>query len=295
MAWSSAAYAGHVVHTRLRPKPHRLRYRVFSLLLDLAELPALDRSLRFFSVNRFNLLSFHERDHGPGDGVPLLVHVDQRLAASGLDRRGGAVRLLCYPRFLGYAFNPLSVYFCDRPDGSRLAVIYEVSNTFGERVSYVLPAGETVDGLLHQACVKELFVSPFNRVEGTYAFHVRPPADETVIGIVYNDTAGPVLKAHFHGTREELSDRAILSLVRRYPLMTLKVIAAIHWEALRLYAKGVRLVSHVPASQALARPAFNERPAFNRQPAFNEQPAFNGQDGERPGEPAPARILKEHA
>ena len=259
MAWSSAAYAGHVVHTRLRPKLHRLRYRVFSMLLDLSELDELDRSLRFFSVNRFNVLSFHERDHGTGDGLSLLAHVDRRLSESGLDRQGGAVRLLCYPRILGYVFNPLSVYFCDGPDGQPLAVIYEVSNTFGERVSYVLKADETIDGLMHQHCVKELFVSPFNRVEGTYAFHVRPPADETAVGIVYADTSGPVLKAHFRGRREELSDLKILSLAARYPLMTLKVIAAIHWQALRLYAKGVRLVAHVPVGVRPSPPAFVER------------------------------------
>ena len=264
--FTSAAYTGYVVHTRLRPKPHRLHYRVFSLSLELSELNLLDRSLRFFSVNRFNLLSFHERDHGQGDGTPLLAHVDERLAASGLDRAGGRVRLVCYPRLLGYVFNPLSVYFCDRPDGQPLAVIYEVSNTFGERVSYVLLAAAAQDGVLHQTCMKELFVSPFNRVEGSYAFHVRPPADITTIGIVYRDAAGPLLKAHFHGHREELSDRAILSLVLRYPLMTLKVIGAIHWEALRLYAKGIRLVAHQPVGAALSRPAFTEKPGRKPQP-----------------------------
>lgn len=275
VAFASAAYTGHVVHTRLRPKPHRLRYRVFSLSLDLSELSRLDRSLHFFSVNHFNLLSFHERDHGTGDGTPLLAHVDQRLAASGLDRAGGRVRLVCYPRLLGYVFNPLSVYFCDRPDGRPLAVIYEVSNTFGERVSYVLPAAEaSPDGMLHQTCLKEMFVSPFNRVEGSYAMHVRPPAEETTIGIVYLDAAGPLLKAHFRGVREELSDRAILALVLRYPLMTLKVIAAIHWEALRLYAKGIRLIAHHPVRVRSARPAFVEKPGGMPQPEMTlKEPA----------------------
>ncbi|HTO27933.1 MAG TPA: DUF1365 domain-containing protein, partial [Devosia sp.] len=147
---ASGIYTGMVVHKRLRPRRHRLSYRVFSLLLDLDELPAL--SLRWLAVNRPGLLSFREADHG--DGGALRPWVTARLAGAGIVA-DGPVRLLCYPRMLGYVFNPLTVYFCHRQDESLAAVIYEVHNTHGERHAYVLPAGE---GTVRQSCAKAFFV-----------------------------------------------------------------------------------------------------------------------------------------
>ena len=140
---ASALYFGTVVHARFRPKRHDLRYRVFAMLLDLDELEALGRTSRLFSHNRFNLFSFLDRDHGPGDGQPLRQWITGVLVDAGIDIGRGAIRVLCYPRILGYVFNPLSIYFCHRPDGSLAAVLYEVNNTFGQRHSYLLPVSET--------------------------------------------------------------------------------------------------------------------------------------------------------
>lgn len=240
---TSAIYTGEVVHKRLKPRHHRLRYSVFTLLLDLAELPTLDRELRLFSWNRFNLFSFRETDHGPGDASGLEAHVRSVLAGHGLDLGAGRITLLCYPRVLGYVFNPLSVYFCHDEDDALRALVYEVSNTFGARRSYVVPVDADTDGTLFQDCQKQLYVSPFISVSGRYTFHVVPPERTTTVGVAVRDEDGPVLKAHFAGQRKSLTDGALLRLLVRYPLMTVKVIAAIHYEALKLWLKGVRTVA----------------------------------------------------
>ena len=130
---ASALYPGAVTHHRLRPKEHRLAYRIWSMLIDLDELDQLDRSLRFFSVNRFNLFSFHARDRGDRSGRDLKAQVEEAMRAGGVEPDGGPIRLLTMPRLLGYAFNPLSIYFCHRRDGEVAAILWEVDNTFGER------------------------------------------------------------------------------------------------------------------------------------------------------------------
>ena len=236
-----AIYDGTVVHTRLRPRVHTLRYRVFTVLLDCARLDALDRRLRLFSHNRFNLVSFHDRDHG--EGTPLGTYL------AGLAERaagGEAVRrflMLTYPRVLGYAFNPLTVFLgLDDDDGVRL-VIYEVNNTFGERKSYVLPAEPDENGLIRQSCRKRLYVSPFNSVDGTYSFHISPVGDDFTVGVALRGPDGPLLKAYFRGRRKELTDGELLRALGRTGWMTAKVTAGIHYEAAKLWLKGLKPVT----------------------------------------------------
>ena len=167
--FSLSLFAGHVVHQRTRPKQHRLRYSVFYLALDLDEAAAVGAALRLFSVNRFNFFSFHERDHGDGSNLPLLEQIRAKLRAAGLDA-GGAIVLMTMPRMLGYAFNPLSIYFCYRKDGALTAILYEVNNTFGQRHSYLIPATPGADGLVRQESAKSLYVSPFLDTNMSYAF-----------------------------------------------------------------------------------------------------------------------------
>jgi DUF1365 family protein len=250
----SALYVGQVMHQRLRPRRHRLDYRLFSLLVDLDQLPELHRRLRLFSLNRFNLFSLHESDYGAGDGRSLRAQVDQQLCAAGL-QAGGPIRLLSMPRILGHVFNPLSVYFCHRPDGPLQAILYEVNNTFGQRHGYLIavdPDSGEPGALVAQACDKQFHVSPFLGLDLRYAFRVEPPQPDRPglsIGVSASDAQGVLLHARFDARRRALDDAGLARVFVSHPLLTLKVVAAIHWEALRLWIKGVA-IHRLPAAPA---------------------------------------------
>ena len=251
---ASALYTGTVTHQRLRPRRHRLRYRVFWLLLDLDEIDDLAGQLKFFSRNHFNLLSFHDRDYGAGTAEPLRSQIERHMRTAGLDSDGGPIRLLTMPRLLGYVFNPISIYFCYCRTGPLAATIYEVNNTFGERHSYVVPV--TDDGgasgqPIRQSCDKSLYVSPFLDMNMTYAFRVTPPAERVRIAISTNDAEGPILLALLSARQAKLSDPSLAFAFASHPLLTLKVIAGIHWEALLIWLKGIALRSR-PAPPATA-------------------------------------------
>lgn len=246
---NSALYAGTVFHARTRPRKHRLSYRVFSLLLDLNEVDSLSQRLRLFGHNRAAVFSLHDADHGGGTG-DLRGWVRGQLAAAGIALTSPKIEMLCYPRIFGYVFNPLTVYFCS--DGEVLkAILYEVHNTFGERRTYLIPVtpGATV---VEQSCAKELYVSPFVPMDCAYNFHIEPPADRILVRIDETDGAGVLLRASFSGARKTLDDRALLGALFTYPLMTLKVSAAIHWEAAKLWAKGVPVFRHKAAAAKIA-------------------------------------------
>lgn len=235
---TSALYTGAVTHARVRPRAHRLRYRVFMLLIDLDDLDGLDRSLRLFSKDGFNLTGFREADHGDGSATPLKAQVEAHLAAAGVPY-GGAIRILNLPRILGRGFNPLSVYFCHDRAGALSALLYEVSNTFGERHSYLIPAegGRVV----RQACEKGFYVSPFMDMDLSYLFRVIPPDEAAFVGVDVHDAEGRVMATAFAGHRRPLSDGALFRAWLSHPWMTIGVLAAIHWEALKIWLKGERL------------------------------------------------------
>src|SRR5713101_2236723 len=221
---AAALYFGDVMHARLKPIGHRFSYRVMSLMVDLDRLDAADRQSRLFGVNRAALYSFNEADHGERDGSALRIYAQRCAAEHGIDLTGGRGLLLCYPRLLGYTFNPLSTYFCYRADGELALMIYEVRNTFGDIHAYVLPVkpGESSDAGVRQAQEKLFYVSPFIGMAMRYHFRVSPPGDSVKLRILETDHDGPL-------------------------------VAAIHWEALRLWLKGARLVPR--PNTAPARPA----------------------------------------
>lgn len=242
----SALYTGAVMHHRLRPRQHRLRYSIFYLLLDLDEIDALAGRLRLFSHNRFNLFSFHDRDHGEGKATSPRGGIERHLREAGIEA-GGPIRLLTLPRILGYAFNPLSVYFCHRNDNSLSAIFYEVNNTFGQRHNYLIAVAPEAKAQIRQESRKSFYVSPFMTTDMTYSFSVVPPGEHLAVSVIGRDEEGPLIVAKLAATRQELSDAALLRAFCAYPLLTLKVIAGIHWEALLIWLKGIRL-QHRPSA-----------------------------------------------
>ena len=238
MTLASGLYPGVVSHTRLKPRRHALKYNIFMLLLDLDELEGLDRGLKLFSLKRFNLVGFDPACHGDGSATPLKDQVEAQLAAAGI-AHGGAVRILAMPRILGMGFNPITVFFCHRQDGALSAILYEVNNTFGERHSYLIPAEDAP--VVKQACDKGFYVSPFMDMDLSYAFRVRPPADQVQVLVDVDDAEGRVLATGFVAERRELTDRNLLAAWFTHPWMTVGVVGAIHWEALRIWLKGEKV------------------------------------------------------
>lgn len=237
MTEGGTLYRGRVTHTRLRPKQHSFRYRVFYGLFDIDRLDELDRDTRLFSHNRWNLFSLQDRDHGAGDGSSLRSWANAALRRAGVDPSGTTIRLLAFPRVLGYVFNPLSVWYCFDADDRLIALIHEVRNTFGDKHSYVVPVDP--DDLAH-SFDKELHVSPFMDMNSRYHFTVRPPRRRLTLGIEQTDDGGPLFRAGLSGTAEPFEDRTLLRLFVTHPLVTLKAIVAIHFEAVRLWIKGIK-------------------------------------------------------
>jgi hypothetical protein len=240
---ASGLYPGLVTHARLKPRVHKLRYRIFMLLIDLDELETLDRELKLFSLARFNLTGFDPARHGDGSETPLKRQVEAKLAAAGI-AYGGPIRVLAMPRIVGTGFNPLTCYYCHRADGALSAILYEVNNTFGERHSYLIPADDAP--VVKQACEKGFYVSPFMDMDLSYSFRIRPPGDQVQVFVDVDDAEGRVLAAGFSGRRQDLSDRNLFRAWLTHPWMTLGVLAAIHWEALFIWLKGEKIRTRPP-------------------------------------------------
>jgi DUF1365 family protein len=238
---AASLYPGKVMHARMKPKTHRFSYSVFSLMIDLDRLAEAGSASRFFSVGRFNLVSFFERDHGQRDGTSLRRYIDEALAEHGIDCPS-RVLLLAYPRILGYVFNPLAVYYCYGSGDDLTAIVYEVRNTFGDIHSYVLPvsSGQSSAAGVRQRQDKRFYVSPFISMTQTYHFRMLPPGRSVRVRILETDPEGPLLSATFSGEQRPLTTRSILALCFRIPLMTVKVVSAIHWEAFKIWRKRVR-------------------------------------------------------
>ena len=226
---------------------HRLAYKLAMVLFDLDELDSLDRHLRLFSLDRFNLYSLRQRDYGDGSAAPLRQQIRQRLEAAGIPDKDLKISLLTMPRLLGFAFNPISIYYCARADGTLAAVLYEVNNTFGQRHTYLLEAAAAAGSVMHQDAPKRMHVSPFMAMDQHYSFRVVPPGERLALGITSRDAQGPLLGAVLDLRRRPLTDTALLRTFAAMPLMTFKVVAAIGWEALKLWLKRVPLY-HLPAT-----------------------------------------------
>ena len=247
LASKSAAtlYSGTVMHARLQPFGHRFEYKVFSLLLDIDRLDEANKASRFFSINKRNIASFYEADHidvrvsDPKKGIR--VYVDTLYESAGI-KRPARVELLAYPRMFGHAFNPISLYYGYDASGSLTAMIYEVRNTFGERHTYVcaVEQGELSDAGLRQSRTKLFHVSPFIGMRARYDFRLIPPSENLNFRIMEHNENGPLLSATFHAKAEPLTNKTIGLALTRIPFLGLKIVAGIHFEALRLWLKGAK-------------------------------------------------------
>lgn len=248
-AWAGTLYPGTVMHARLRPFSHRFRYRVFTLLVDLDRLEELDQCTKILSVNRTNLVSFYEKDHTDNTEIPLRTYADRILEKAGLKRPAARILLLTYPRVLGYVFNPLSVYFAYDSDDELIAAVYEVRNTFGERHTYACKVehGELSEAGLRQSRNKLFHVSPFIGLKARYDFRILPPGDNIRLRIHESEGGKPLLSATFSGAAKPLATGALAACLVKIPLMTWKIILAIHFEALKLWAKGAKFHRSPPA------------------------------------------------
>ena len=241
MIKNSIIYDGKVIHKRFKPKQHYFKYKVFSLLIDIDELEIIQKKIKIFSYNKFNILSFYNIDHGPRDGSSLTKWVKKNLVKAKININEVSIKLLCFPRFFGYVFNPLSIFYCYDKYGQLRAVLYEVKNTFNEQHTYVFRSKPSSKIILHK-CNKKFYVSPFIEMKTFYNFRLSKPKNNIDILIKQTDIKGPLLIARQTGKKINLNSKNLLYQFLKHPLMSFKVIAAIHFEAFRLWIKGVKLV-----------------------------------------------------
>jgi uncharacterized protein len=241
MIKNSSIYTGTVIHKRFKPKIHSFNYKVFSLLIDLSELDLLDKSLKLFSYNKFNIISFYNKDHGQRDGSSLKNWVIDNLEKNHIDTNGIQIKLLCYPRIFGYVFNPLSVFYVYDKNKDLTSILYEVKNTFGEQHTYVFRS-EKGQNLIQHVCKKKFHVSPFIEMNCVYFFRLLKPGNKISVVIDQNDKEGKILYTSQDGVKSELNNNTLINVYLKHPLMTFKIILAIHFEAFKLWTKGIKYI-----------------------------------------------------
>ena len=249
----SAIYDSVVRHRRFKPMGHKLRYSVYSLLVDIDEIDDLARRIPILSHNRWNLVAFHDADHGPRDGTDLRSWIEHVTVGTDVDT-GGPIDLIAFPRILGYTFNPLSVWFVHGKDGTLNAVLYQIRNTFGHSHSHLVVLDDEAEqrrGLLRHGFDKTLHVSPFFDQIGRYELALRPPDEAFSIAITYFDDEGDrLLTASQRGSRTEITTGSLLRQFVTKPLLTLKIMTGIHLHAVRLLLKGATYRSVAPEPEA---------------------------------------------
>ena len=238
---NSAIYNGQVIHKRFKPKVHHFKYKVFSLLLDLSELEILDKKVNFFSFNKFNLISFHEKDHGERDGSSLKLWVKKNLEKNNIQHKDIKIKILCYPRIFGFVFNPLSVFYVYNLEDQLISILYEVKNTFGEQHTYIFKVLKD-SNLIQNNCSKKFHVSPFIDMNCNYFFKLLKPGNKISVIIDQYDSKDKILYASQDGIRSDFNTKYLIKSYLKNPIMTFKIIIAIHYEAFKLWAKGIKFI-----------------------------------------------------
>ena len=240
----SGVYVGSVMHQRFLPKRHLLRYNLFSIFLDLDDLDSLDRRLWCLSIDRFNIISFNHKDYGDGS-KNLKKYILDKIEKNNSSASVKKIYLITMPRILGYVFNPLNVYFCYDENNYVCDILYEVSNTFGERHEYVFHIDSREQKNYSHSCGKSFYVSPFLEMGLVYKFRIRSPNLSYSLIIDVFKEKNLTLRAYQRLKYYELTDWRLIKLFFAYPFMTLKIILAIHFEALLLWLKGIALIPRV--------------------------------------------------
>ena len=241
MIKNSKIYIGKVIHKRFKPKEHYFKYNVFSLLIDLNELDQINKDIKFFSYNKFNIISFFDKDHGDRDGSSIKLWVKKNLKSIGIITEDISIKLLCYPRIFGYVFNPLSIFFIYNKHSELISIFYEVKNTFGEQHTYIFKAKD--EKTIHNKCKKKFYVSPFIKMDCEYHFKTLNPREQLSVVINQNDKDGKLLFASQDGISKEFNNKNLILSYLTHPLMTFKIIGAIHYEAFKLWAKRIKLIA----------------------------------------------------
>ena len=241
MIKNSKIYTGKVIHKRFKPKEHYFKYNVFSLLLDLNELEEINKYIKFFSYNKFNIISFYDKDHGDRDGSSIKLWVKKNLRNIGIMTEDISIKLLCYPRIFGYVFNPLSTYFIYNKHSELISIFYEVKNTFGEQHTYIFKAQD--EKTIQNKCKKKFYVSPFIEMDCEYHFKTLNPREQLSVVINQNDKDGKLLFASQDGISKDFNNKNLILSYLTHPLMTFKIIGAIHYEAFKLWAKRIKLIA----------------------------------------------------
>ena len=237
---TSSIYNGTVIHKRFKPKVHFFKYKVFSLLIDLSELNVLEKKINFFSHNSFNLISFFDKDHGERDGSSLIDWVKKNLKENNITFEDIKIKLLCYPRILGYVFNPLSVFYVYNKKDDLISILYEVKNTFGEQHTYIFKVKN--NNILQHSCSKKFHVAPFIEMNCNYFFKILKPGEKISVIIDQYQSNEKLLYASQDGKRVDFTSIEFIKSYLKHPLMTFKIISAIHFEAFKLWAKGIRFI-----------------------------------------------------
>ena len=237
---TSSIYNGTVIHKRFKPKIHFFKYQVFSLLIDLSELKILDQKINFFSYNSFNLISFFDKDHGDRDGSSLIEWVKKKLKENKIISENIKIKLLCYPRIFGYVFNPLSVFYVYDKNEELISILYEVKNTFGEQHTYIFKVEN--NNLLQHNCEKKFHVSPFIEMDCNYFFRILKPTEKISVIIDQYQSNEKILYASQDGIRRDFTSSELIRSYLKHPLMTFKIIIAIHFEAFKLWTKGIKYI-----------------------------------------------------
>ena len=240
MISNSKIYVGSVIHRRFKPKNHYFKYKVFSLLIDLNELEDIQNEIKIFSYNSFNIISFFDKDHGPRDGSSVIKWVKKNVKNIGIDNQKIQIKLLCYPRIFGYVLNPLSVFFIYDENSNLISILYEVKNTFGEQHTYIFKISD--QKIISNDCIKKFHVSPFIEMDCHYFFRILKPSERISVVIDQRDKDGKLLYASQDGKAKKFNNKNLIISFLSHPLMTFKVISAIHFEAFKLWLKGIKFV-----------------------------------------------------